>query len=386
MNSVKGIKQVIESAELTDDDVKVVCSDNNRNALTLGDISISKVTDPNAPINFFTKKGFQGCNLFSNNALVVVVSDGNKKHTLVDISTTLHQIVGRLRENDEYNNILKQHIWHFYSTTKIFRTDEEFIKELESMKKETVELIKSYKEGTADFRSLLLKQIDTESLICYYDQKTDEYVYSEDKAVSMIYKHHLANHIYSNGVLMRNAYNEAGFIPDENDETEIFDDNTIVKKIATNGFRELLQQYIALRNKGTNLHLIARFELENPLFKVAVDQIGESGIKSCKWMESKIRERVIATSPETILLVVNEFFKGVGNETFISKAKAKALIKSIYTKLNIKGVTPSLDVLKKARWFEVTEIQKRIDGKKTRGIILKQTRRELSLANRLKRK
>jgi hypothetical protein len=384
LNSVKGIKQIIDTAELTDDEVKVVCSDNIWNEKTLRDISISKVTEPNAPINFFTKKGFQGCNLFSNNALVVVVSDGHKKHTLVDISTTLHQIAGRLRENSEYNNILKDHLWHIYSTTKLFRTDEEFIEELERMKKETAELIINYKSGTPEFRSLLLKQIDTESLLCYYNPKTDEYIYSEDKAGSMIYKHHLANHIYSNGVLIQNAYKDAGFLADDNAEIEIYDDDILMKKLTTIGFRELLSQYIDLRKVGTNTHLIAKYELENSLFQPAYDQLGESGIKTCKWMESKIKDRVIATSPDTILLITNEFFKQVGNEVFISKANAKKLLQTIYEKNKIKGVRPSLSVLSQSKWFITTETQKRVDRKQTNGIILKQIRYPVTMNKKLK--
>lgn len=109
-NSVVSISEIIQSCELSNDDVKVVCRDSIRNSQNLKDIHISKINSPNKPINFFTKKGFQGCNLFTNNGLVVVISDASKKQTAVDIQSTLFQINGRLRTNKEYNNVFKNRL------------------------------------------------------------------------------------------------------------------------------------------------------------------------------------------------------------------------------------------------------------------------------------
>ena len=55
----------------------------------MGKYKIESVSKPNKIINFFTKKCFQGCNLFTNNGLVIVASDGYRKNTLVDIATTM---------------------------------------------------------------------------------------------------------------------------------------------------------------------------------------------------------------------------------------------------------------------------------------------------------
>lgn len=110
LNSVNGIKEILSNCQLTNEDVKVVCSDTIRNNTVLGEIQISKTISPNKRINFFTKKGFQGCNLFTNNGLIVVVSDGKKAHTLIDVETTMYQIVGRLRTNKDYDNIFKDRI------------------------------------------------------------------------------------------------------------------------------------------------------------------------------------------------------------------------------------------------------------------------------------
>ena len=125
-NSVTGIEQIVRTLDLNPDTVKICCANTKRNRLILNEYEVEPVTNPNKKLNFFTKKGFQGCNLFSNNALVVVVSDGFRDSSLIDISTTLEQIVGRLRENKEYHNIFRNFLIHFYSTNNHIMSNDEF--------------------------------------------------------------------------------------------------------------------------------------------------------------------------------------------------------------------------------------------------------------------
>ncbi len=56
-------------------------------------------------MNFFTSKCFQGCNLFTNNGLIIVVSDANRESMVTDLTSDLVQIAGRLRDNNEYHNL-----------------------------------------------------------------------------------------------------------------------------------------------------------------------------------------------------------------------------------------------------------------------------------------
>lgn len=116
LNSVTTIRQIIGTLELDADEVKICCANKQRNRLILGEYKIEPVISPNKRINFFTKKCFQGCNLFSNNGLVVVASDAYRTQTLVDISTTMEQISGRLRVNEEYQNVFRNTMIHLYST------------------------------------------------------------------------------------------------------------------------------------------------------------------------------------------------------------------------------------------------------------------------------
>lgn len=89
VNSVTTIKQICDTLEIAPEEVKICCADRKRNKLLIGNYAIEPVTNPNKRINFFTKKCFQGCNLFTNNGLIIVASDGGRTNTLVDISTTM---------------------------------------------------------------------------------------------------------------------------------------------------------------------------------------------------------------------------------------------------------------------------------------------------------
>lgn len=126
LNSVTTARQIADTLEIDEDEIKICCAERKRNRLLLGKYQIESVCSPNKKINFFTKKCFQGCNLFSNNGLIIVASDAYRTQTLVDISTTMEQISGRLRENGDYKNIFRNTMVHIYSTNKNILTDEEF--------------------------------------------------------------------------------------------------------------------------------------------------------------------------------------------------------------------------------------------------------------------
>lgn len=126
INSVTSIKQIVDTLKLNPNDVKICCADRIRNNKLLGEYQIESVSSPNKKINFFTKKCFQGCNLFTNNGLIIVASDAYRAQTLVDISTTMEQIAGRIRINDKYQNIFRNVIVHLFSTNKNVMSDEEF--------------------------------------------------------------------------------------------------------------------------------------------------------------------------------------------------------------------------------------------------------------------
>lgn len=163
LNSVTTIKQVVESLALDQDEVKICCATRKRNRLILGEYPIESVIAPNKRINFFTKKCFQGCNLFSNNALVIVASDAYRTQTLVDISTTMEQISGRLRCNSEYQNIFRNTMVHIYSTNDNIQSDEEFQEEMQRKEEDAAQLLSLQSKANDLEREVLIKRVTVET-------------------------------------------------------------------------------------------------------------------------------------------------------------------------------------------------------------------------------
>lgn len=94
LNSVKTIKDVI--TKLNSDNYRVVCSSN---ADRTKSIKISSTLDPVAKYNFYTSTAFEGCDIYDPIGKTIILCDTNIATTILDISTLVRQICGRLRDS-----------------------------------------------------------------------------------------------------------------------------------------------------------------------------------------------------------------------------------------------------------------------------------------------
>ena len=95
VNSVDFIANAIEATGLRPEQVRIVCSTNQKtgkgvksNQSKLGtDYPIESTTDKVKKINFYTSTCFEGCDIYDTDGKTYIVSDKSKSHTLLDIST-----------------------------------------------------------------------------------------------------------------------------------------------------------------------------------------------------------------------------------------------------------------------------------------------------------
>ena len=206
LNSVTTIKQVIDTLELEEDEVKVCCAKGQRNRLILGRFKRESAIAPNKRINFFTKKSFQGCNLFSNNGLIIVASDVHRTQTLVDITTTMEQISGRLRVNDEYQNIFRDTMVHIYSTNNSILSQEEFDAEMCRKEDAAKRLLSLQKKADEKELNALVKRVNIENDILSIED--GRLVRNEMKRKAFIRKQKIRE-TYKDGIWLRAAYNKS---------------------------------------------------------------------------------------------------------------------------------------------------------------------------------
>ncbi len=353
VNSVEFIAKGIDLAKLTSEQVKVVCStsgDNGeQNQRKLGrEYPIEQPSDPVRRINFYTSTCFEGCDIYDEQGVTFIVSDGSKSNTLLDISTLFTQICGRLRDSKYKGEII-----HVYSTTKY--SGEVTLDEFVAATKKTLQEAVQYADEINQLSEAT--RIKTLSKIKYINE---QYVRIEDNR--LIVDRNLANmdivnfkicrHIYRTYVnltdeLMRNGYTITRHTFSE-----------IVEKIESKAnaritFKELFDEYHRLKTTQPFFSLesheeqCAKIAVKCPLVKQAYEELGTAKVEAMKYhvgnIKRELMKRQSAPTEYKIVKMINATFT---KQTPIAKSKVKAELQRIYDDLGIKQRAKAADLNK----------------------------------------
>ena len=348
INSVTSIKQIADTLKLNPDDVKICCADRIRNNKLLGEYQIESVSSPNKKINFFTKKCFQGCNLFTNNGLIIVASDAYKTQTLVDISTTMEQIAGRIRINDEYQNIFRNVIVHLFSTNKNVMSDEEFEMLMQDKEKEADKLLSGWSKLDKEERQTYIKRmnLDTE-LVSIINGKM---VYNNLKKQSFIYKQALRK-TYKDGISIRDSFMQSEKFELTN-QNKWKDFNIKLAKAMTVSYEQLLKDYLDSPSES--------YEQEYPEFPLIKRYLKESEMNTLRWNREKMLKAVEGKKQ------VNKALLAIYQPGFISNQDLKGKLKDEFDRLGIK-LSPKATLIENCTLYNVEKASRKIDGKTVSG-------------------
>ena len=337
LNSVTTIKQVVESLALDQDEVKICCASNGksgrRNRLILGEYPIESVIAPNKRINFFTKKCFQGCNLFSNNGLVIVASDAYRTQTLVDISTTMEQISGRLRCNSEYQNIFRNTMVHIYSTNDNIQSDEEFQEEMQRKEEDAEHLLSLQSKADDQELPVLIRRVKVETDLLSIEE--GRMVYNKLKKMSFIYKHKIRQ-AYKDGKNLWAFYDKSEKLRQEKqdywDKEKYKEFDVQLARAVTISYEQLLKDYLE--------HPSADYDDENPEFKDIKRYLKETEMNSCRWNKEKMMKMVEDKKK------LQQAFRAIYQRgAFISNEEMKRLLTEQFNRLGIKLSPKSTQIL-----------------------------------------
>ena len=348
INSVTSIKQIADTLKLNPDDVKICCADRIRNNKLLGEYQIESVSSPNKRINFFTKKCFQGCNLFTNNGLIIVASDAYRTQTLVDISTTMEQIAGRIRINDEYQNIFRNVIVHLFSTNKNVMSDEEFEMVMQDKEKEADKLLSGWSKLDKEERQTYIKRmnLDTE-LVSIINGKM---VYNNLKKQSFIYKQALRK-TYKDGISIRDSFMQSEKFELTN-QNKWKDFNIKLAKAMTVSYEQLLKDYLDSPSES--------YEQEYPEFPLIKRYLKESEMNTLRWNREKMLKAVEDKKQ------VDKVFLAIYQPGFISNKDLKSKLKDEFGRLGIK-LSPKATLIENCTLYSVEKASRKIDGKTVSG-------------------
>ena len=348
INSVTSIKQIADTLKLNPDDVKICCADRIRNNKLLGEYQIESVSSPNKKINFFTKKCFQGCNLFTNNGLIIVASDAYRTQTLVDISTTMEQIAGRIRINDEYQNIFRNVIVHLFSTNKNVMSDEEFEMLMQDKEKEADKLLSGWSKLDKEERQTYIKRmnLDTE-LVSIINGRM---VYNNLKKQSFIYKQALRK-TYKDGISIRDSFMQSEKFELTN-QNKWKDFNIKLAKAMTVSYEQLLKDYLDSPSES--------YEQEYPEFPLIKRYLKESEMNTLRWNREKMLKAVEDKKQ------VDKVFLAIYQLGFISNQELKGKLKDEFGRLGIK-LSPKATLIENCTLYNVEKASRKIDGKTVSG-------------------
>ncbi len=228
INSVTDIATILKHCNLSNDEVKIVCADNKDNQAKLSGYTISNSTGKNKRFTFITSKSFEGADYFSDTGLCFVVSNSRNKNTLLDISTDIYQIAGRIRtESNPFRNTLV----HIFNTTGKRKLNlnisyEDFKLSIQSETKGANAIIKILNED-ADAKKMADKMIKSEYIM---KDENGSYFFNDTlvKLDLMLFK--IEKQIYQTGVQLRKNYNTNGILTAESEYDKVENSIDIVSK------------------------------------------------------------------------------------------------------------------------------------------------------------
>lgn len=351
LNSVNSIKQVCDTLNLNPDDVKICCSNRLVNCKILDRYTISDVTSQNKKINFFTSKCFQGCNLFTNNGLIIVCSDCNRKSMVTDLSSDLVQIAGRIRYNDEFQNKFRHLILHLYNTNSDIESDEEFELYMNSLKDECDTMLTAQNKLTDKERSVFYSKMNLNYSIISLNEN-NELQYSENKEMYFRYFHELKK-AYRDGISVRKSYS------DRFNETKQEVDNAFDIKLAsliTISYQQIIKDYY---NNGFK----DEYTIEYPELKDFKKYISLKEANSLNYNRDKMLKMCESKSR------LNDFIEKSFTEGFNTLKDIKKNLSRLFSENKI-TISPKASLIENVQGYTFKKTKKLVNGVMENGYLI----------------
>lgn len=366
INSVSDIAAILEHCQLNNDEVRIICADNEKNRISLAGYSISNSTSKNKQFNFITSKSFEGADYFSETGMCYVVSNPSNSHTLVGIDTDIPQIAGRIRtKTNPFRNI----IIHIFNTTKtnlnLDISSEEMMEITNKVINETKDVVNYFNDAPKPVKDRLRDGLRDKlnDLYMSYDKGNDKFMVNDLLPKLELYNYKLNKIIYSNGLEITKEYNSNNIDTTDIEYTKL--ENSINKNSKKLSFKDAFIKYVE-----TTQGLLLSPETDDitriqPLVAEAYHKLGVDKVRNLKYVKSAVENALLLTNKNKntdnkIAIALNR----VISTGFISSNKIKDILGSIYSEIGETKKPKSTDI---ENWFECKPSLKWIDNKSVRG-------------------
>lgn len=350
LNSVDGISSIIKECDLNKEDVRIVCANNKKNKDKLSGFSIQSTKDLVKKINFYTSTAFEGCDIYDKDAEIFVLCNGNRAHTLLDISTTLFQVAGRIRDiKDNTVNLI-------YTTTRyIDITEEEFNKKIDynikvgriiTSEAKSLETIEALDEDILNSNYIVRKngKLIFEEVLLNVDKSNFEITKTYNCKANIIAK---SSNLFIPITISKPWQEEVDTIQESKIKRMSFKDKCIM-------YNELIQ---------TTFSIMPNFDKE------VIDAVNIIGIEQLQELEfnkkNVIRMLLSRTSLSDDMKILKALTIIKGN--FYKSGDLKEMFRGIYNDLDLNKTPKGSDIEK---YFEVKKTTKWVNGKSESGYVI----------------
>lgn len=365
LNSVTDIAAILKHCNLRNDEVKIVCADTEPNRKKLEGYTISNSRAASKKFTFITSKSFEGADYYSEDALCYVVSNSTNKNTLLDISTDIYQIAGRIRTA---TNPFRNLIIHIFNSAGQRRIEEiEYNELVDRVNKELkgTKLIVDFVNQNPEAKDGAKKSFNEEYV---YTDEDGLYKVNDMVAKLELYTFRLEQSIYKNGIALRKAYEGTGATTTDIDYTRIDEAMDKAKKIS---FKDAFIRYAELNSNKFQLGIDSELEYlvnAQPLIVDAYNKLGTDRVRKLRYIKKDIEKALCATEDNKNLdTKIAKILYSSLQLGFNSSASIKSSIKEAYELVGLTDKAKATDIIK---WFNADEKTLRVDGKPTKGYIL----------------
>ena len=294
INSVRDIAAILKHCNLRNDEVRIICADNDDNREKLIGYDISNSRSPNKMFNFITSKSFEGADYHSETGICFVVSSASNPHTQASIDTDIPQIAGRIRTKE---NPFRNHLIHIFNTSyKKLDLDMTY----EEMKNKTETAIRTAYDTVDFFNRAPTKAIknnlrenlkhDLNSLYMKYDKENDEFIINDILPKLELYNFQINQEIYKNGASVAKAYKENGTDIKVDDYKKL--DTQIDLSDKKISFKDAFLQYTELIKSNPHAPALRFLEQLQPLIKVAYEKLGVDKVRSLRYVKKSVEAAI----------------------------------------------------------------------------------------------
>lgn len=344
VNSVKFVNKIIRKLNLTKENCRVIYSKNNPAQLT---VPRGNTYDKPKKINFLTSTAFEGCDIYDANGKTYIVSDANNEHTLLDISTSVMQIAGRIRNSKYIGKMM-----HIYTTTRynVELSYDEFKEACEAQVDNDKEIISAINNTSDKARAKAIKGFMIDNF--YFRNDNNKLVFDANKIKVDLFNYKVVNGTYKTIVNVVKAYREAGAEVSSQVKTFVEMDSPKLKN-----FKELVKdlekvECVDITMTPEYKTLIAFY----PYMKEAIRLLGLKEIKRLEYVQKRIKDAMIlAKKGDNVdAIIISKIANKIRVGVSYTNTEIKQILQEAYNLAGLDKTAKGKDI---EQWYSIKRIE-----------------------------